>query len=171
MKRKIRRRCKCSCGDITNYGKVYIWGHNAFGNANWFGQKHSEKSKLKMSLSHKGIKRSEETKLKLSLANCGKKLSEEHKKNLSLAGIKYNPNYEYCDIWHDIEYKNDIRKDYCENANCKGNYKRLCNHHIYLDKKRCAPNDIITFCVSCHMILHHLLKRYINQSKRLYNNK
>lgn len=25
---KIKRRCKCGCGSITNYGKIYVCGHN-----------------------------------------------------------------------------------------------------------------------------------------------
>ena len=30
--RKIRRKCKCGCGGITNPGRKYIWEHHSFGN-------------------------------------------------------------------------------------------------------------------------------------------
>lgn len=139
MKRKIRRRCKCGCGGITNYGKMYVLGHQNR------GQKFSETHKKNISLARKGIE-----------------FSDEHKLNLSLAHIKNNPGNPYCGIWKDEEYKKDLKKDYCENADCKRNFKYLCNHHIYLDKKKCAPIDIMTLCNPCHCILHHALqeKRY-----------
>jgi hypothetical protein len=38
--RKIRRRCKCGCGGITNYGKIYVLGHQ------YRGKKHSETHKI-----------------------------------------------------------------------------------------------------------------------------
>jgi len=44
-----------------------------------YGKHHSEESRKKMSLSHKGFKASEETKRKMSLAQKGKHLSEEIK--------------------------------------------------------------------------------------------
>ena len=49
------------------------------------GFRHSDETKLKISLLNKGKKLSEETKLKISLANKGKKLSEETKLKISLA--------------------------------------------------------------------------------------
>lgn len=182
MNKKIRRRCKCGCGKVASPGRQYIHNHHRI------DKKHSKKTKKKMSLSAKnninslGCKRSKETKLKMSLAqqnrseehklkislrnigniygrgNKGKKRSKETKLQISLAQIKYDPNYQYCDIWKDKEYKNDLRKNYCENANCKNKSKRFVNHHIHLDKKRCAPNEVMTLCDSCHAILHRLLE-------------
>ena len=184
---RIRRRCKCGCRGITNYGKKYIHGHHRK------NKKHLRESKTKMSLSHKNKKFSKKHRNNISLSlvgnvhNLGRKFSEEHKKNMSLsligntnsigntsrlgkkhsfksklkmslAKLKCDPNYQYCDIWKDIEYKNDLRKDYCENLDCKSN-SALVNHHIYLDKKRCAPNEVITLCRSCHPILHRRLQR------------
>lgn len=162
MPRKIIRLCKCGCGEITNCGRKFINYHF------WRNKEYSAKARKRLSLANKGKKHSEETKLKMSLAqignkkgegNRGRKVSEETKLKMSLAKIKYNPNYEYCDIWKDKEYKDGLRKDYCENTNCKGNYRKLNNHHIYLDKKQCAPNDIITLCASCHLSLHNRLRR------------
>lgn len=143
MKRKIRRRCGCKdCGLITNPGRKYINGHY------WKNKKrgpHSKEAKLKMSLA------------KMGNTNASGKKSEEHILNSSLGNLKLHPNDEYCDIWRDKEYKKDIRKNYCENANCKGKSKKLDNHHIYLDKKRCSPDDVMTLCASCHKSLHLLL--------------
>ena len=92
-------------------------------------------------------KRSNKTKLKISISKMG-----------NTNAIKYDPNDPYCDIWKDGEYRKDLRKDYCENINCKDNYKQLANHHIDLDKKNCHPNNIMTLCHSCHMILHRKLQ-------------
>lgn len=94
--KKIRRKCKCGCGEITNSGRVYIYNHHL-----------------------RGKKHSVETIKKISESKKGKKFSEEHKLNLSLARIKYDPDNSYCDVWKDREYRKDIRKDYCENVDCK----------------------------------------------------
>jgi len=156
-KRLIRRICGCGdCGKITNYGKKYVGGHNR--------HKHTEESKEKMRKP-----RSEEAKKNMSLARIGNTSgrglrSKEAKLNISIGHIKPHPEDEYCDTWRDREYKKDIRKDYCENANCKGHYKRLSNHHIWLDKKRCAPKDIMTLCNSCHIILHRMLESELHIS-------
>jgi len=161
-KRKIRRRCKCGCGSITNYGKKYLRGHHRrniklskemkkkIGKGNK-GKIHTEESKEKM----RGPK-SEEARKNMSLAK--QNMSEETKLNISLGHIKYNPDYQYGCEWQDPEYRKDLCKNYCENKNCKGISKRLCNHHIFLDKKRCAPDEVMTLCNSCHPILHRLLE-------------
>lgn len=139
--KKIRRRCACGCSGITNYGKRWVDGH--------YSHRHTQKSRRKMSLSaigningkgNKGLKRSEETKLKMSLSM-----------------TKSHPNDEYCEVWRDGEYKKDLKKDYCENEDCKGRTKKLLNHHINLNKKDCRPKNIITFCKSCHTSLHNRL--------------
>jgi len=146
-KRKIRRRCRGGCGGITSPGKKYILGHT------WENKKRSEETKRKMRKP-----KSVEAKRNMSLASKGKTKSKESILKRSLANLKCNPNDEYCDIWRDGEYKKDIRKDYCENKNCKGHYKQLDNHHVFLDKKRCAPNEVMTLCCSCHVVLHNALQ-------------
>lgn len=153
MKAEIKRLCACGCGGITNYGKKYISGHNSK------GKKFSKKHKRKLSLANKGQipwskgkKFSKEHKRKLSLA--AQNRSREHNLKLALTKIKNNLDYEYCGAWKDKEYRDDLRKDYCENVDCKGIYKRLNNHHINLNKKHCHPSNIMTLCNGCHKTLH-----------------
>jgi hypothetical protein len=149
---KIRRKCACGCGEITNPGMRWIVGHNA--------RNMSKDTKKKMSLSRignknsLGYKQTEEHKRKVSLAREGIKFSKEHKLNMSLAQLKSHPDDEYCEAWRDREYRKDLRKDYCENIKCKGKYKRLIDHHINLNKKDCKPSNVMTLCNSCHTILH-----------------
>lgn len=153
MKTKIRRRCKCGCGKITKPGNKYIPGHHSIGNT--YGKKNknknpSKKSRTKMSLSAMGNTNAK--------GNKGKRHSKETILKRSISRMKCHPNYPYCDIWKDEEYKKDLRKDYCENIDCEENYKRLNNHHVDLDKKNCHPFNIVTLCNSCHSILHHKLR-------------
>lgn len=168
-KRLIRRICACrNCNRRTNYGKKYISGHNI----TFLNKKHTRKSKEKMSSSQmsntnakglKGHKQTEEHKRNNSIAKMGNtnalgfKHTKEARKNISIGLIKPHPNDKYCEIWRDKEYKDDMRKDYCENKDCKKTYKQLGLHHIYLDKKRCAPGDIMTLCNPCHVALHQML--------------
>lgn len=139
---KIRRRCACGCGGVTGIGKKYIYAHNRR------GKKLSEETKEKMSLSAMGNTRS-----------LGNKHSKETRLKISLGNIRYDPSDEYCDEWRDTEYIKDLLKDHCENANCKGIYKKLDNHHINLNKKDCRPSNVITLCMPCHMRLHWKLGR------------
>lgn len=60
------------------------------GKKNNLGNKHSEKSKLQMSNSHKGKKISKELKEKLLLANLGRKMPENVKKSLDWTGKKHS---------------------------------------------------------------------------------
>lgn len=124
------------------------------------GKKHSEETKRKISLAHQGKKFSAESKRKMSLAKQNQ--SKETKLKISLSKLRRNPNEKYCNIWRDIEYRNDLRKDYCENVECKKRSKRFCNHHINLDKKCCHPENIMTLCNSCHASLHLRLLRQEN---------
>lgn len=136
--RKIKRLCACGCGQVTSPGRRWMPGHNS--------HKHTKESRFKMSLSQMGNTNSK-----------GKIPSEKSRLKMSLAHIKYNPNYKYCGAWQDKEYIKDLRKDYCENADCKGKYKRLHDHHINLNKKDCKPFNVMTLCCPCHMSLHRKL--------------
>ncbi len=140
----IRRRCKCGCDRLTNYGKKYVYGHNRkgkigikfteehkrkislalIGNTNKRGTKVSDETRKRLSNSHKGQKSwnkdktgiySEKTKKRMSLAHIGKKFSEEHKRNISINMMKCRTDG-YCDAWGDKEYKDDLRKDECSDC-------------------------------------------------------
>ena len=60
---------------------------------------------------------------------------------------------EYCDVWRDKEYKQDIRardNNECQNPDCRKNSERLSIHHIDYDKNNCRPQNLITLCISCN---------------------
>lgn len=71
-----------------------------------------------------------------------------------------NPNWlggktfeDYCHIWFDKEFKQDIRErdgNKCLNPYCYGNDDVLSIHHIDYDKKNCHPYNLITVCRSCN---------------------
>jgi len=176
--KNIRRKCKCGCGKITNPGRKYISGHNMI------GSKLSKETKRKISLAGKGMKRSKETKKKISLSRIGMKFSEEHKRNLSLAhvGMKGKRHSEesklkmsinsmkcrvdgYCDVWSDIEYKEDLRGGHCEDCSITvekslEKYGHNLNlHHKDGNKKNCNPTNFSTLCVSCHAYADWDLRR------------
>lgn len=60
---------------------------------------------------------------------------------------------EYCEVWKDKEYKQDIRErdgNRCLNPDCWEKDKILSVHHIDYDKKNCKPSNLITVCRSCN---------------------
>ena len=79
------------CSDYPNDGK----GHGHFGgHFDWTGMKHTEETKLQMSISHTGKKQgkhTEEHRKAISEAHKGKKHSEEHKRANS-KGLMGNQN-------------------------------------------------------------------------------
>ncbi len=105
---------------------------------------------------------------KISDKNKGKKHSKEFCKMRSkIQSTKCGPlapNWqggksfeEYCEIWKDKEYKDDIRKRddyYCQNPYCRGNCNHftLIVHHIDGSKKNCHPSNLISICRSCNKI-------------------
>jgi hypothetical protein len=149
MKTKIHRRCACGCGAITNLGKKVIHGHNQ----PWKGKHHSKRTKQKISLTKEGVN-----------------LSKEHKLKIGLGNLRQHPDDKYCEAWRDKEYKDDLRKDYCENVDCKGHCKELHNHHINLNKKNCRPFNVMTLCNTCHISLHSKLEYIINK-RIIFNHK
>jgi len=63
-------------------------------------------------------------------------------------------NGEYCDVWKDKEYREDVlkRDNYkCQSLLCWNNSKRLVRHHIDYDKKNCKPDNLIVLCTSCNL--------------------
>ena len=89
MKRKILRRCKCGCGEITKSGNKYIFGHHLFGNTFKRDKKASKETRKKMSLAkignmnRRGTTHTKETKDKMILTR--QNVSEETRNKISLA--------------------------------------------------------------------------------------
>lgn len=61
---------------------------------------------------------------------------------------------EYCAVWKDKDYKQDIRErdgNRCLNPYCYSKSPEdLTIHHINYDKKDCHPKNLITVCRSCN---------------------
>ena len=109
-----------------------------------YGRKWSGEIKKKMSESQKGRKHSKETKRKLSILVSGKNHPNWK------GGISCE---QYCDVWSDKEYKEDIKErdgHQCLNPCCSKKSNRFGIHHIDYNKKNCKPNNLITLCVSCN---------------------
>jgi len=66
----------------------------------WLGRKHSEKSKKKMSILHKGKNKSETTKKKMSISHKGLKQSEETKAKISTSSRNRQSNPKMCPQWN-----------------------------------------------------------------------
>jgi len=97
-----------------------------------------------------GKKHSEKTKQKLSKFRMGKFVAENNPN--WKGGISCEP---YCDVWLDEEYKQSIRdrdNNTCQNPDCWHNCddKPLHIHHIDYIKKNCVPRNLITLCNSCN---------------------
>jgi len=133
------------------------------------GRKHTEKSKLKMSLSHKGKFRP-----KISMAKKGKPWTQKRRKAKELEKPRQprqpykwknhikkpviKNGKEYNSEWHKIRreiYKRD--KWICQECNCKCldkqrkiKGKRIQCHHIDYNEKNNNPDNLITLCASCH---------------------
>lgn len=115
------------------------------------GKRHTTDSKIKMSLGNKGkipwiagkhhtSETIEKIRIKVSGPNspCWK------------GGISKG---EYCDVWVDQEYKDEIKKwdNYeCQNPYCRKISERLCIHHINYNKLDCHFSNLITVCISCN---------------------
>lgn len=85
-----RVRCLCGCGELTNEGSKYVYGHNLR------KLERTKEWRTKISLANLGRKVSQETKGKLRIAQLGKTekypsklkgkhITNEHKRKISLA--------------------------------------------------------------------------------------
>lgn len=144
------------------------------GNARSLGYKHSEETKLRMSLSRMGRIFSEETKQKLSNAKKGKLFSDEHKQKISEAQtgeknnnwnggittqntkIRFGCAYKE---WRIAVFKRD--RYTCIKCNAKnGNGKaiKFHAHHIksFSDypELRFEISNGLTYCKDCHKQIH-----------------
>jgi hypothetical protein len=88
-------------------------------------------------------------------------------------------NEDYCGVWRDKEYKQDIRNrdgNICLNPYCYSKHPEdLTIHHIDYDKKNCSPKNLITICRACNnranhdRVWHKLWYRIIMNKRYNYN--
>lgn len=60
---------------------------------------------------------------------------------------------EYCPVWGDQEYKENLKErdnHQCQNPFCWKKNKTIILHHINYNKKDCRPDNIATTCRSCN---------------------
>lgn len=132
-------------------------------------EKHTEKTKLKISLALKGKKKSKETRERMRKAQTGHKLSEKGKQKVReammgernhnwLGGISFEP--------YSVDWTKTLKKSIRERDRyiCQicGIEPAVHIHHIDYDKKNCDPNNLITLCRRCHAKTNSNRKYWIN---------
>lgn len=147
-------------------------------NNGMYGKKHTEKAKIKQSISAKGKKRkpfTNEHRQAMSEAQKGKTKSEETRKKIKdgnknripwnkgkkdIHSKEKNPNwqngisFEPYGIGFDDNVKQQVleRDNYtCQNPNCLRKSNKLDCHHIDYNKQNNIKENLITLCCSCHM--------------------
>jgi len=155
---------------LANIGKHHSEEHKRkISNSNLGKHKepHTEETKKKMSLAHKGLPstmkgkhHTEEANEKNRQAHIGKKHSEETKLKMSelhkgekchlwKGGISYEP---YSMDWTKT-LKRAIRErdNYtCQMCGKLQSERAFDVHHIDGDKKNCNPDNLVTLCHNCH---------------------
>jgi 5-methylcytosine-specific restriction endonuclease McrA len=154
--------------------KPWNTGKHAFvGKDNpFYGKKHTDESRKKMSESHKGIqkgkdhpmygrKHTEESKRKMSESSKGQIISEETRRKISESTKREKSHlwrggksFELYGIEFDKELRNRIRERdnfTCQECGFVENGRRLCVHHIDYNKCNNKLNNLISLCMSCHM--------------------
>ena len=159
----------------------------------FYGKKHTDEAKRKISIAGKRLTHTDEAKRKISETGKGKIISLAQRRKISntLTGRKRpeisgsnNPNWRsgiscepYCDVWLDKDYKQSIRdrdNNQCQNPDCWGTSNRIHIHHINYIKKDCTPYNLITLCNSCNSRANHKrgfwMRLYQNIMFKKYDN-
>ena len=152
-----KNSCK-NCGEsylTSNKGNYCSLSCSSY--ATQKGKKHSEETKQKICKSRKKYIVSEKTKRKMSESHKG--LFEGDKHPLyGLINGENNPNWKggisnnpYCSDWNIL--KKELKEsdgNICQNPLCEGRSQRMTSHHIDYNKQNCHPFNIITLCNSCN---------------------
>lgn len=139
--------CKCGCGQTAKRGNVWINGHNSRTENPFLGRKHTNLSKSKNSLAHKGKTRSLVSRLKQGHSISGNKnhMYGKHTNANENNGRWKGDNVGY-DALHEWIRKNKPRTKYdrCElcnvvrplqAANISGRYMRDVNDYKWLCRR------------------------------------
>jgi hypothetical protein len=194
QKKPDPKLCACGCGEYAKPGRKYIHNHHIKGKpfteehkekirSAQIGRKCTPEHIEKNRKAQLGKKHSKETKQKISIGNLGKIVTAQTREKLSsvisseevqikIALTKaYNETMngnistkEYCDVWYDNEYKNDLLKPNCQGCGITKMMSIhlfgfcLSRHHKDENKHNCHPDNIATLCSRCHTMEHHGVK-------------
>jgi 5-methylcytosine-specific restriction endonuclease McrA len=123
------------------------------------GYHHSEETRRKMGLSHKGHPISEEAKIKIGLKIKGNKYPKSKEWRMKRSG-KNSPNWKggisfepYTTDWtNSLRISIRERDKYtCQICGEKQGDRAFAVHHIDYNKQNCCPDNLITICHSCHI--------------------
>lgn len=155
LKRSLETRRKLSIASKGRFkGLSY---ENRFGKekAQILKQKLSDNAKINPNYGLKGKHHSEETRMKISLNHKGEK------SNTWRGGISFKP---YPTFWNTIYKQKILKRDNytCQICNAKQIKSKFSVHHIDYNKKNCNPLNLITLCKSCHGLTNHNREKWIN---------
>jgi len=157
-------KCACGCGQRVTWHKRRKCWNTFINHHNRRKAKHTFESKRKMSKSHQGKNLSLQHKENIADSLKGRKRKKETKIKIGIGHLERAKAYVlktgYCNIWHDREYKEDLKLDECSicgitDQESINKYKQpLCLHHKDGDRTNCHPDNFDTQCCSCHRKTH-----------------
>ena len=159
MKESIKRRCKCGCGDITNYSNKWIKGHYIR------TMKRTRYGAYLISEGHNKISRrcrcgcNEITTIGMKYIhghnNKGKNHSAIHRQRIAMAIMESDIYKNPYGCFLIPEYRNELRKKQCKcgvttQLHFHLGYGKLHVHHKDNNKENNHPSNFKTLCINCH---------------------